>query len=128
MFRAGLLACRAYMASFVESGGNKIIADSIRANWWPCLGDDPGSPRKNTFQELTVGEYGEPGFRVKTREEVSPSIEALPVAVGFLIHKCGWPEAHYSTATKRLCNHYEEFKRADGSCLLCITPGEEESR
>lgn len=99
-FRAGLLACRAYMASFVESGGDKNIADSIRANWWPFLGDDPGQPRQNTFQELTVGEYGEPGFRCKTREEVSPSIEALPLALGFLMHECGWSEAKCTAVTK----------------------------
>lgn len=130
MFRAGLLSCRAYMAAFVESGGDKVIADSIRANWWPCLGEDPGPPRKNTFQELTVGEYGEPGFRVKTREEVSPSIEALPVALGFLIHKCGWSDEKCSALTKepapRLCGcdapyreGYEcmnEFNSADVKC------------
>ncbi len=100
MFRAGLLACRAYMAAFVRQGGDGHIADSILANWWPSLGEDPGQPRKNTFQELTVGEYGEPGFRTKTREEVSPSIEALPMALVFLQGHCGWPEPHYSTATK----------------------------
>ena len=40
-FRAGLLACREYMARFVEQGGDKATAASIRANWWPRLGDDP---------------------------------------------------------------------------------------
>src|SRR6266567_6949226 len=51
-FRAGLLACREYMARFVEQGGNKEIARSIRANWWPALGDDPGPPRLFDFAEL----------------------------------------------------------------------------
>lgn len=41
-FRAGLLACREYMARFVEQGGHPEIAQSIRANWWPRLGDEIG--------------------------------------------------------------------------------------
>ena len=38
-FRAGLLACREQMARFVEAQ-SPDIAQSIRANWWPQLGDD----------------------------------------------------------------------------------------
>jgi hypothetical protein len=82
-FRAGLLACREYMARFVEAQ-DPAIAQSIRANWWPSLGVDPGPPRKMEWGELTEGEFGTPSFRCKTAEEVSPSIEALPVALGFL--------------------------------------------
>jgi hypothetical protein len=82
-FRAGLLACREYMARFVEAQDSSI-AQSIRANWWPHLGADPGPPRKMEWSELTEGEFGTPEFRCKTAEEVSPSIEALPVALGFL--------------------------------------------
>lgn len=82
-FRAGLLACREYMARFVEPE-SPTIAASIRANWWPALGPDPGPPRKHQWSELTEGEYGTPCFRCKTVDEVSPSIEALPVALGFL--------------------------------------------
>jgi len=42
-FRAGLLACREYMARFVESQ-DPVIAMSIRANWWPSrIGRDNGS-------------------------------------------------------------------------------------
>lgn len=82
-FRAGLLACREYMARFVESQ-DKAVAQSIRANWWPSLGDDPGPPRLHTWQELTEGEHGEPGFRCKGADEVSPSVEALPIAWHFL--------------------------------------------
>lgn len=40
-FRAGLIACREYMARFVESE-SPTIAASIRANWWPSLGPDLG--------------------------------------------------------------------------------------
>lgn len=83
-FRAGLLACREYMARFVEPQ-NPQIAMSIRANWWPSLGDDFGPPRKLDWNELTEGEYGTESFRIKTAEEVSPTQEALPVALGFLM-------------------------------------------
>lgn len=83
-FRAGLLACREYMARFVEQGGNPVIAASIRANWWPSLGDDPGEPRRLNFEELVdevEGPDGKPSWPVKP---ISPSVEALPRAWVFL--------------------------------------------
>ncbi len=83
-FRAGLIACREYMARFVECE-NPVIAQSIRANWWPDLGDDLGAPRQIDWAELTEGEYGEPGFRCKGADEVSPTLEALPIALAFLM-------------------------------------------
>ena len=82
-FRAGLLACREHMARFVESQDPSIAA-SIRANWWPDLGPDMGPPRRIEWGELTEGEYGESGFRVKEPHEISPTIEALPIAQHFL--------------------------------------------
>lgn len=82
-FRAGLLACREYMARFVEAQDAGIAA-SIRANWWPALGPDMGPPRLMLWGELTEGEYGEPGFRSKEPAEISPTLEALPIALGFL--------------------------------------------
>lgn len=85
-FRAGLLACREYMARFVECE-NSTIANSIRLNWWPQLGPDLGPPRLIEWSELTEGEYGEPGFRCKTKEEVSSTLEALPLAFHFLQQK-----------------------------------------
>lgn len=85
-FRAGLLACREYMARFVEPD-NSNIADSIRANWWPTLGPDFGPPRKLDWNELTEGTFGEDDFRCKTADEVSPTQEALPIALGFLEHQ-----------------------------------------
>lgn len=87
MFRAGLLACREYMASFVESE-NPAIAASIRLNWWPSLGPDPGAPRRLYWTDVYEGEY--PGGREKTKEEVSPSIEALVQAAIFLQRHCGY--------------------------------------
>ncbi|OMS46518.1 hypothetical protein AQ742_29580 [Burkholderia pseudomallei] len=82
-FRAGLLACREYMARFVEHE-SPTIATSIRANWWPSLGNDFGAPRKLYWNELTEGEYGEDGFRAKSADEISPTQEALPIALQFL--------------------------------------------
>lgn len=79
MFRAGLLACREYMARFVESE-NKGIACSIRANWWPSLGKDPGMPRLNRFDEWYEGEYPD-GKTI----DIDASAEALPYALQFLL-------------------------------------------
>jgi hypothetical protein len=87
-FRAGLLACREYMARFVAAE-SPTIAESIRANWWPDLGQDFGAPRKILWEELTVGEFGTPEFRAKTADEVSPTQEALPIAFQFLIRHAG---------------------------------------
>ncbi|MBA8904854.1 hypothetical protein [Aminobacter ciceronei] len=79
-FRAGLLACREYMARFVEQGGDATTAGSIRANWWPDLGADPGAPRQLAFDEL-VSEREGGGFDSK---DISPSVEALARAWAFL--------------------------------------------
>lgn len=102
-FRAGLLACREYMASTVAIE-SPTVAASIRATWWPTLGPDLGPPRQLRWSELTEGEYGEGSFRVKTKEEVSPTLEALPVALTFLQSHCGWPVPHYSGAAKEESN------------------------
>ena len=82
-FRAGLIACREYMARFVEAQ-DPTIANSIRANWWPSLGRDYGPPRKLDFAEVTDGDVGTADFRARTAEEVSPTQEALPIALAFL--------------------------------------------
>ncbi len=79
-FRAGLLACREYMARFVEQGGDMATAQSIRANWWPALGDDPGQPRQNTYDEIAKEL---PSGRIE-HAETPPSIEALSRAWQFL--------------------------------------------
>lgn len=47
LFTGGLQAMREMQARFVEQGGteiNKQIAESIRANWNPSWGKDPGRP------------------------------------------------------------------------------------
>lgn len=81
-FRAGLLACREYMARFVEQGGDKETANSIRNNWWPKLGKDPGPPRLLQFSEVYEEVEGH------TQDEVNPGIDAttesLPIALFFL--------------------------------------------
>ena len=38
----GAQACREMMARFVEQGGDAVTANSIRANWHPGWGKDPG--------------------------------------------------------------------------------------
>lgn len=43
-FVAGAQACREMMARFVEQGGDATTAMSIRANWNPKWGADPGKP------------------------------------------------------------------------------------
>ena len=44
MFVEGAQACREMMARFVEQGGDHATAASIRANWHPGWGGDPGKP------------------------------------------------------------------------------------
>jgi hypothetical protein len=78
-FRAGLIACREYMARFVETQSPEIAA-SIRANWWPKLGEDLGPPRRMHWDEVAEG--GEEG-PWKARD-ISPTLEALPIALQFI--------------------------------------------
>jgi hypothetical protein len=83
-FRAGLLACREYMARFVEQRGHPEIARSIRANWWPQLGDDPGAPRLFDFAELCDESEKPDGTPQWSTKPISISVEALPRAFRFL--------------------------------------------
>lgn len=41
-FVAGAQAMREMLARFVEQGGDSVTAGSIRANWHPGWGNDPG--------------------------------------------------------------------------------------
>lgn len=43
-FRTGAQECREMLARFVEQGGDAITAASLRANWNPEWGVDPGPP------------------------------------------------------------------------------------
>lgn len=99
-FRAGLIACREYMARFVEAESSTIAA-SIRANWWPQLGKDYGPPRLLQWDELAEGEPQNGDFRVKT-ENWTPTLEALPIALAFLQRPIPGPaseEAHKAEHT-----------------------------
>lgn len=42
LFTAGLQAMREMLARFVEQGGDATTAASLRANWHPGWGKDPG--------------------------------------------------------------------------------------
>ncbi len=44
MFVSGAQHMREMLARFVEQGGDATIAQSIRANWHPGWGKDPGKP------------------------------------------------------------------------------------
>ena len=44
MFVLGAQAAREMIARFVEQGGDAVTAASIRANWHPGWGKDPGKP------------------------------------------------------------------------------------
>jgi len=48
-------ACREMMARFVEQGGDAVIADSIRANWNPSWGDDPGRISDADYEQIRSG-------------------------------------------------------------------------
>lgn len=43
-FVTGAQAMREMLARFVEQGGDRSTAASLRANWPPSWGDDPGRP------------------------------------------------------------------------------------
>lgn len=91
-FRAGLLACREYMARFVAAE-SPAIAASIRANWWPDIGEDPGGPRRLHWDEVAEG--GEEG--PWTAKNPGPSVEALPVALHFLSAGARMDPAEYES-------------------------------
>ena len=44
LFRAGAQAMREMLARFIEAQGDTTTAQSIRANWHPGWGKDPGKP------------------------------------------------------------------------------------
>lgn len=78
-FRAGFLLCREYMARFVEQGGDTNTAASIRANWIPAFGADPGPPRKYDFAEVAEAEDMDNGpWRSKNP---GPSVDAAVYAL-----------------------------------------------
>lgn len=74
-FRAGLLMARETLARFVEAE-SPTIAQSIRLNWWPSLGQDPGPPRLFNYDE--IAEEQPNGFIA--HKDVSPQFEALALA------------------------------------------------
>jgi len=43
-FKSGLQSMREMLARFVEQGGHPEVAQSMRLNWNPSWGDDPGKP------------------------------------------------------------------------------------
>jgi hypothetical protein len=78
-FRGGFILCREVMARFVEQGGDHQTAASIRANWVPALGDDPGGPRRYDFAELVAADNMEEGPWVA--KDVEASLEGAVYAL-----------------------------------------------
>lgn len=103
-FRAGLLACREYMARFVAAE-SPTIAASIRANWWPDLGEDPGGPRRLHWGEVADG--GEEGPWAAKNPGVS--VEALPVALQFLCAGAQMDAASYEATVPNRKTPNAEF-------------------
>ena len=87
-FRAGILACREIMARFVEQGGDTTTAASIRANWFPSLGADPGTPRQFNCDEIADEQ---PSGRIE-HKPMDASFEALAFAWAFIKGNEGKPE------------------------------------
>jgi hypothetical protein len=52
LFRRGAQQTREMMARFVEQGGDAATAASIRANWNPSWGDDPGQPTDTEYEDM----------------------------------------------------------------------------
>jgi hypothetical protein len=50
-FINGAQVCREMMARFVEHVDNGVIAQSIRLNWRPSWGDDPGAPDEQKYAD-----------------------------------------------------------------------------
>lgn len=55
-FVAGAQAMREILSRFVEQGGDPVIAHSMRLNWNPSWGDDPGAPPEGEFARVTVSQ------------------------------------------------------------------------
>jgi hypothetical protein len=54
-FRRGAQITREMLARFVEQGGDTTTACSIRANWNPEWGADPGRPNDAEYDEIRRG-------------------------------------------------------------------------
>lgn len=79
-FRAGLLAMRELLARAITPR-NPVLADGLRTVWVPDLSADPGAPRQLHWGEIASG--GEEGPWT-ARDDIDPSVEALPIALQFL--------------------------------------------
>lgn len=60
-FWQGAQACREMMARFVEQGGDLVTAQSIRLNWNPEWGKDPGPPDTRSAASTARSQDGSRG-------------------------------------------------------------------
>lgn len=92
-FRRGAQACREMLARFVEQGGDETTAVSIRANWHPEWGDDPGRPDElPTIPQISAK---------------PASIDAVDTYRGWVIHQGRWPEPAWSATGPNYDASYE---------------------
>lgn len=54
-FRRGAQAMREMLARFVEQGGLRTAAQSIRANWNPNWGPDPQAIAADEYEQIAAG-------------------------------------------------------------------------
>jgi len=73
MFIEGAQAMREMLARFVEQGGHVEIANSIRLNWKPSWGRDPGRPE-------TVAEDAWNAYAIKRNQPRGLSAGEAPSA------------------------------------------------
>jgi hypothetical protein len=70
-FRRGAQECREMLARFVEQGGDAVTAASIRANWKPMWGADPGAPGPNAHEPFRCSPwFGPPAVKELTDEQI----------------------------------------------------------
>lgn len=55
-FREGAQHMREMLARFVEQGGDAVTANSIRLNWNPTWGPDPGAPEAHDDSPAFAGD------------------------------------------------------------------------
>lgn len=58
-FTYGARVCREMMARFVEQGGDAATAESIRANWRPSWGNDPGAINGEAYESAAPCDISE---------------------------------------------------------------------
>lgn len=67
-FTCGLTQMREMLARFVEQGGHPEVAQSMRLNWRPSWGEDPGPP-SDVNADLVVDRFLEHARTLMSRNQ-----------------------------------------------------------